>query len=224
MLDTQEKALGKARSAAGDLAHGLKTPLQVLAADIRLLREKGESEIAGEIDEVAGTIRRHVERELARARAGPGISAAVESNIAEVAGSVIGVVRRTPQGELLDYAVDVSPLATAAIDDADLAEILGNLVENASRFARKTIRVSAVEERGKTLIAVTDDGPGIPEESQPAAIARGNRLDMRGEGAGLGLAIVSDVIEAYSGTLSLEDARPGLRAVVTIPRRRDVGK
>ena len=64
----------------------------------------------------------------------------------------------------------------------DLAEILGNLVENASRFARKTIRVSAVEERGKTPIAVTDDGPGIPEESQPAAIARGNRLDMRGEG------------------------------------------
>ncbi len=99
LLDAQEKALARARSRATDLAHGLKTPLQVLSADIRALRKKGETALADEIEKSAGAIRRHVERELARARLAPGVSGRASSRVFEIAAGVIAVVKRTPAGE-----------------------------------------------------------------------------------------------------------------------------
>ncbi|MBZ0228999.1 MAG: sensor histidine kinase, partial [Bauldia sp.] len=79
------------------------------------------------------------------------------------------------------------------------------------------VRLEAREDAGTTYIIVSDDGPGIPTEKRLQAVARGVRLDLRGNGAGLGLAIVADVAEAYGGRLTLEDALPGLKAVVTLP-------
>ena len=218
LLDGQEKALIKARTAAADLAHGLKTPLQVLAADIRTLHDKGEEKLAEGIGEVAETIRRHVERELARARAAPAIAASVESNVATVAESVIGVVKRTPNGESLVFRLDVGRDVTAPLDSGDLAEILGNLVENASRFARTKVVVAASAAADRATISVADDGPGIAAEKRATALSRGTRLDLRGGGAGLGLAIVADIVEAYGGTFALEDANPGLLCIVEVPR------
>ena len=101
LLDAQEKALARARARATDLAHGLKTPLQVLSADIRALRGKGETELADEIEKSAGAIRRHVERELARARLAPGISGKASCRVRETAAGVIAVVRRTPNSKQL---------------------------------------------------------------------------------------------------------------------------
>ncbi len=222
LLDAQAKALARARSSATDLAHGLKTPLQVLSGDIRKLREKGEGQIADEIDTVAATIRRHVDRELARARVAP--AAAVQtarSDVATVAARVIAVVKRTPQGERLTFVIDAGPGTTAAIDEADLAEILGNLIENAARYAKAQVRVGAKDGDTATLISVTDDGPGIPDQAHAAAIARGVKLDTSG-GTGLGLAIVSDVVDAYGGHLDIGNAEPGLRVTVTLPHRRGI--
>jgi signal transduction histidine kinase len=219
LLEAQAAALAKARSAAADLAHGLKTPLQVLSGDIRALKAKGETELAEEIDTVAATIRRHVERELARARAAPRAGAPARSRIAEVAARVIDVVRRTPRGETLGFDVAVPPAMTAAVDETDLAEILGNLVENAVRFAVAQVRIEATEDKGETVLVVADDGPGIPPEKRVEAVARGVRLDVRGDGAGLGLAIVADLAEAYGGRLELTEGGPGLRAVVRVPER-----
>ncbi len=219
LLDGQAKALARARSGATDLAHGLKTPLQVLSSDIRKLRTKGEQQIADEIDQVAGSIRRHVDRELARARVAPATAAQVRrANVAAVAQRVIAVVKRTPQGERLTFVVDAPPNATAPIDEADLAEILGNLVENAARYAASTVRISALETDAAVRVIVTDDGPGIPDQARAAALARGVSLDTAG-GSGLGLAIVSDVIDAYGGSLAIDDAGPGLRVTVILPRR-----
>ena len=222
LLDAQAKALAKARSGATDLAHGLKTPLQVLSGDIRKLREKGEGAIADEIDTVAASIRRHVDRELARVRVAP--AAAVQStrsDVAAVAQRVIAVVKRTPQGELLTFAIEAPNGTAATIDEADLAEILGNLIENAARYAKAKVRVGAQDCGNATRITVSDDGPGIPDQAHAAALARGVRLDTSG-GTGLGLAIVTDVVDAYGGTLDIGNAGPGLSVTVTLPHRHGV--
>ncbi len=221
LLAAREAAIAKARSHAADLAHGMKTPLQVLAADVRALREKGETQIADEIDQVATTLESHVERELARVRIGAAaMTDAAETNVREAAVRVVGVVERTPRGGELVFAVDVPGGMTVAVDEADLIEILGDLAENACRFAAKRVAIVARDTGEAVEIAVVDDGPGIPEAQRARVLQRGTRLDLRSDGTGLGLAIVAETTEAYGGSLNLEDAAPGLRAVVTIPRRR----
>lgn len=217
LLDAQERALARARTRATDLAHGLKTPLQILAADIRSLREKGETELADEIGNSVAAIRRHVERELARARIAPGVGKAAQCRAGEVARRVVDVVARMPGGEGLAFEVDVRGDLEAPIDEGDLSEILGNLLENAARFARTAVRVSASESQDGVRIVIADDGPGIAATDQETALSRGARLDESG-GTGLGLAIASDIVAAYGGTLTLGDARPGLEVAIQLPR------
>ncbi len=164
LLGARERAIAKARSHAADLAHGMKTPLQVLAADVRTLREKGEAQIADEIDQVATTLKHHVERELARARIGAAaMSDAALTNLARRGGA-----RRRRRGA--DAARQGARLRrrraggmTVAVDEADLIEVLGNLVENACRFATTRVAIGARDGGDQIEIAVVDDGPGIPE-------------------------------------------------------------
>ena len=94
----------------------------------------------------------------------------------------------------------------------DLAEALGNLLENATRHARHRVRIAAAADGRQ--VTVEDDGPGIPNAMRSMVLARGGRLDERGS-AGLGLAIVQDVVEAYGWTLRLETSElGGLRATL----------
>ncbi|MBZ9798535.1 sensor histidine kinase [Mesorhizobium sp. ES1-4] len=218
LLDAQEKALARARGRATDLAHGLKTPLQVLSADIRALRKKGETQLADDIEKSAGAIRRHVERELARARLAPGVSSKASCLIREAAAGVVAVVKRTPAGKQLAFLIDVAEELMAPVDEGDLSEILGNLVENAARFARSSVRVNAWATDGEVSIAVADDGPGIPDADRQAALSRGVQLDSKGGSSGLGLSIVSDIVEAYGGSLTMTNADPGLVVTVALPR------
>ena len=219
LLEAQEKALARARSRATDLAHGLKTPLQALSADIRILRESGKTALADDIERSAGAIRRHIERELARARLAPGVSnAAVSSRVADVANGVVSVVKRTPEGERLNFVVDVDDAFVAPIEEGDLSEILGNLIENAARFAQSEVRVASKSADDMAIFTVADDGPGIRDVDKAHALSRGGRLDTEGGGSGLGLAIVSDIVAAYRGQVSMTDACPGLKVTIALPR------
>lgn len=219
LLEQRDKALVRARSRATDLAHGLKTPLQVLAADVRALRDKGDAALADEIEKSVAAIRRHTERELARARMAPGIATQLESRAEDVANGVVGVVKRMPASAHLRFAVDIAPGMSMPMDEGDLTEVLGNLLENAARFARTTVRVAARSTPGNATLSVSDDGPGIPAADREAVLGRGVRLDSRSGGTGLGLAIVADIVDAYGGRLDLADAGPGLRVAITLPRR-----
>jgi signal transduction histidine kinase len=215
LLDARESQVEKARTRAADLAHGLKTPLQVLAGDVERLRRKGEMEMAAEVEQVATAMRRHVDRELARARLAAG-SPDARSRIAEVVGRVIAVIARTPAGARLDWKVEIPESIVARIDADDLAEALGNLVENAARHARSRVSVRARSGGGLVIVTVADDGPGIPQDRLDQALARGGRLDKLGGGAGLGLAIVRDIAEAWGGRLEIHTGRGGLQADVSV--------
>jgi signal transduction histidine kinase len=218
LLEMQERALARARSRATDLAHGLKTPLQVLAADIRLLRQKGEADLANEIEKSLATIRRHIDVELARARLAPDITGKTECGVLDIAESIVGVVERTPRGRRLQFAVDVAEALAAPVDEGDLSEILGNLIENAARFAKISVRVEGSFSEGGVVIVVADDGPGIPDADRKLALSRGVQLDRKSGGNGLGLAIVSDIVDAYGGRLNLTDGKPGLTVTIFLPR------
>ena len=211
LLSARELQIEKAKARAADLAHGLKTPLQVLAGDIARLKAKGETTMAENIAEVAAAMRRNVERELARARIADG-SANGRADVCNVVRQVVAVVRRTPDGTGLEWVVDLPPTLEARIDPDDLAEALGNLVENAARHAGRTVEITGHDGAGIAMIAISDDGPGIPEEQLADVLKRGGRLDASDSSTGLGLAIVSDIAAAWGATLSLKDTGRGLLA------------
>jgi signal transduction histidine kinase len=216
LLAARDAEAERARARAADLAHGLKTPLQVLAGDIERLRRTGETEIAAEIEELAAAMRRHVDRELARARMMAGRSSA-RADVRDVIERVLAVVARTPAGERLDWRVEAPEALSARIDPDDLAEAIGNLFENAARHARRRVSVTAWRDGDRATIRVADDGPGIPPERLADVLARGGRLDETDGGAGLGLAIVQDIAEAWAGRLLIRPGASGLKAEFSVP-------
>jgi signal transduction histidine kinase len=218
LLEEQAKALARARARAADLAHGLKTPLTVLASVAEDLRAAGDSAMADEIATVADGMRRHVECELARARAGLASRAGTPQSVAAVADQVIGVLRRTPRGHDLAWTNAVPDDLRVSVDAQDLAEILGNLTENAAKWAMRAVRIAGESQGDEILVSVDDDGPGIPEEKIETVLARGGRLDETQSGSGLGLAIVGDLLDAYGGSLALRrSSLGGLRAEIRLP-------
>jgi signal transduction histidine kinase len=218
LLDARDKEIEKAKGRAADLAHGLKTPLQVLHSEAGRLAQKGELEIALEISTLVETMRRHIERELTRVRLAFA-ARDTSANVKAAVDRVVRVVERTPEGQKLDWSIDVAGDLVARVDGDDLAEALGDLIENAARHARRALSITGRAEASAVLVTVADDGAGIPGDRRAEALSRGGRLDAQGPGAGLGLAIVTDIVEAWGGTLSLADGNPGLVASVSLPRR-----
>lgn len=208
LLAAQAQELDRARGRAADLAHGLKTPLAALAADVRRLVEKGELEIAAEIEEISKAMRRHVEREMARARVqGRRRRAQVEATaLRPLAQTLAAMQKRTPAGAALEIELAFSGAPLIAMDKADLAEVLGNLLENAVHHARSKVRIDVDE---SLRVSIEDDGPGIELSQQARMLERGERLDNKGPGAGLGLAIVQEVLDGYQRRLTLETSSLG---------------
>ncbi|WP_334146459.1 sensor histidine kinase [Hyphomicrobium sp.] len=217
LIDARDAELARAKTRAGDLAHGLRTPLQVLQTEIERLAKEGQTDVALSLSTVTRTMQQTVERELARVRLAASRRAA-EANVAAVIDPVVRVVQRTPEGQELDWIVDVPPAIVAPIDHDDLSEAVGNLIENAARHARHAVAITAHEDERSVSLTVTDDGSGIPEGRLEEALRRGGRLDERGSGAGLGLAIMSEIVESWGGTVTLADGKPGLSATLRFAR------
>ena len=219
LLDERAAETERARNHAADLAHGLKTPLTALVADSRLLRDKGEIEIAGSLERIAEIMQRTVARELVRARAKEGLRGRriPEASVVVVIDTLVRTLTRT--GTEVEFDVRVPATLTAAIGRDDLMEIMGNLLENASRYASSLVRVSATKAEGSIHIVIEDDGPGLPEGAEQVIRRRGGRLDESGS-AGLGLAIVQDVLDAYGATIDFSHSDlGGLRVSITLSAR-----
>jgi len=217
LVDAQEREIERSRSRAADLAHGLKTPLAALAADAMRLHEQGEHAIAQDIEAVGEAMSRHVDRELARARVrGRLRHAAPSTELAPLVRSLIATLARTPDGARVTFEPEIADDVQVPLDRTDLAEVLGNLLENGVRYARQRVRVSALSGFAGPSISIEDDGQGISPPLLPRVLERGTRLDERGKGAGLGFAIVQDVLDAYDWQLDLAASRlGGLKATIS---------
>lgn len=218
LLDAQEREIVRSRGRAADLAHGFKTPLAALIADAERLRAHGETTVADDIETVVDSMSRHVDRELARARARGGARAggSFATALAPLVNSLVATLARTPAGQALRFERDVPDDVRVPLDRTDLAEVLGNLLENAARHARSRVLIAA--DAAGPSIAIEDDGAGIAESDLARMLQRGARLDERAPGAGLGLAIVQDVLDAYGW--KLEITRSGLGGVKAVIAQR----
>jgi signal transduction histidine kinase len=210
LAEARESDLARARRRAGDLAHSLKTPLSAMSAQSRRAREAGAIEAADGLDSAIAAVGAALEAELARARAAAAREEAFTARAAPlaVATRLVEVVERTAEGERLMFDIEIDEALRAPTSEDVLTEMLGALIENAARFARRQVRVSGDLMAEGLGLSVEDDGPGIDDGRAEAALARGGRLDEAGPGHGLGLAIVRDLVEASGGVLRME--RSGL--------------
>ena len=219
LLDHRERAIQRAMTKAGDLAHGLKTPLTILEQEATSVERLGHDETATSMRHQLDRMRRQVDYHLAQARAaasgrGPG----ARCSIRESAEGLARALSRLSADKGVSIRIDVPPESTAAVVREDLDEMLGNLLDNACKWARSHVAVTASTAGGRVAITIDDDGKGLPAEMREAVLQRGVKADEAAPGSGLGLAIVRDVAEIYGGTLALETSPlGGLRATLTLP-------
>jgi len=186
VLDHDERMIARARTHVGNLAHGLKTPLAVIEAELGAT-QPDRAVLSGQIARVNRLIDVHLSR--ARAEAAPSGSLAARVAVAEVAAEIKAALVRIHAGRDLSIELDCAATALAPIARDDLAEILGNLMDNACKWAKQRVRVVA----DTTSLCVEDDGRGLSPEESELATQRGARLDESAPGSGLGLAIVADL-------------------------------
>lgn len=221
LLDERERRVGRAMAKAADLAHGLKTPLAVLANEARHIGNAGASDAAAAIDQQVQRMQRQIDFHLAHARASA--SGADPSARTPVRETVQGLVRALTRlhaniGHVLTIDDLTEPAHVFKGQREDLEEMLGNLLDNACRWARMRVTIRSSVADGVLAIDVDDDGPGIPESMRDAVLQRGVKADEAAPGSGLGLAIVRDLADLYGGGIALSAAPSGgLRARLTLP-------
>jgi signal transduction histidine kinase len=161
---------------------------------------------------------RHVDRELARARVRGTAQrkAGLSTELAPLVRSLLATLARTSSGARVAFDSQFEDGLRMPMDRTDLAEVLGNLLDNAARHAASRVRISAATGPRGPAIVIEDDGQGIAPAARTRVVERGARLDEREDGAGLGLAIVQDVLDAYGWRLDLaaSDQLGGLRATI----------
>ena len=221
LLEHRDQAIRRAQAKAGDLAHGLKTPLAVLAHEAERMQSAGYPELSEIILQQVEQMRRQMDYHLAQARAASGPSSGKRCSVNDCAEGLARTLRTlyAERGLMIEVKVSREHLIGGVREDLD--EMLGNLLDNACKWARSRVSIVSQQSGADILIDIDDDGPGIPETMRDVVLRRGVRADERAGGSGLGLAIVRDLADLYGGSVIL-DTSPlgGLRARLKLPTPR----
>lgn len=217
LLDNNAAVVERARTHVGNLAHSLKTPLSVLANVS--VEAKSDGAFAETVRRQVETMRRQVDHYLVRARtAAAGAVLGARTEVLPVVDDLTRTLMRIHSARGIAIEVEGKGGLFFRGERQDLEEMLGNLIDNACKWARAKVHIALSAGSGRILVTVDDDGPGLSPDEREAAFRRGKRLDEAVPGTGLGLSIVKDVVELYGGKVSL-DTSPlgGLRAILEIP-------
>jgi signal transduction histidine kinase len=219
LLEHGAAAVVRARTAAGSLAHGLKTPLAVVVNEVRRLEAAGQGEAAGVIGAQAQAMQRHIDYQLARARAAAsGQNLAVRCPVAPLVDRLVRTMGRLHESRQLQIVARADGGAAFRGDGEDLAEMLGNLLDNACKWASGRVEVGCSRDGAQLIFDVDDDGPGVDADARGALLQRMSQPDAGAPGSGLGLRIVSDLADVYGGSLGLSPSPlGGLRATLRLP-------
>jgi signal transduction histidine kinase len=215
LLDHHGSLIDRARGHAGDLAHALKTPLAVLRNEMENEATPDRKLSLEQIDAMTDAVQHH----LARAQAVGG--ARLLGVRADAAHAIEALARTLPRMSDRDIEVEVAlsakPLWFAG-EAQDLSELLGNLLDNACKWAAGKVRIAAARANDRLKVEIGDDGPGIAADQRAKALQRGGRLDERKPGSGLGLTIALDLATLYGGSLTLgQSALGGLKIELDLP-------
>lgn len=222
LIKSNQDIIERSRTHVGNLAHALKTPLSVIVNEVRPV----ENALARKISDQTQIMRDQINLYLDRARmvARAGVIGGV-TELEPVVAALARALTKIYDERQLGITVDCVPGLRFQGERQDLEEMLGNLMDNACKWANSTVALTAArdltkgfEGRDMLQIVVDDDGPGLSPEQRAEALKRGRRLDESKPGSGLGLSIVGDLAELYRGSLEL-DLAPlgGLRAQLTLP-------
>jgi signal transduction histidine kinase len=221
LLDANREVVRRARTQVGNLAHALKTPLSVIVNEA----EAGSPTLGDKVREQAEVMSRQVTFYLDRARAAArATSIGVSSEFQPVLDGLIRTFQKVYRERGLAFEAAAPPGLRFRGETQDLADMVGNLLDNAGKWAHARIVVAAERQapdasgRSYFLVHIDDDGPGLDAAARDAAIERGRRLDESRPGSGLGLSIVVDLAANYGGKLELsESPLGGLRATLRLP-------
>ncbi len=208
LVAAREVQLDNARKRASNLAHGLKTPLAVMQSVSNELKLLGKHEASDTIALNASQMRDLIDRELTRSRMASGHNIH-RARLDEVLLKVIATMKKAPRGENITWNHDIADNTFLPIDAVDLTELLGNLLDNARKYAQKIVTVTYVNKQ----VIIEDDGVGVSGEKVNLIFQRGVRLDEKLAGSGIGLAIVSDLAEVYNLDVRAYDSKLGGLAV-----------
>ncbi len=217
LIDHERKQQKRYRNGLADLAHSLKTPLAILqgaatARNDEQDKEKDREKTIREQIERMDNIIQYQLRRAATAGSSPGMRLV---RLYPVVDRIVKTVRKAYHDKNLEISKDIDQTISVRIDEGDLMELLGNLVDNACKWCDRLIVVSARQNQDQVIIQVKDDGPGIRENEITRILERGVRADQSIPGHGIGLAIVRDIIQVYGGNLSIEKNYPA-GACITI--------
>ena len=219
LLDHREQAVKRAVARAGDLAHGLKTPLAVLSQEAERAAANGQQELAQAVSQQVERMRRQVESHLAHARAAAsGATPGARCQVAESAEGLARTMLRLHADRGLAIDVRVHAAHSVRCQREDLDEMLGNLLDNACKWGRSRVSIESAAGPQTMVITVDDDGPGLDPSMREVVLQRGVRADEAAPGSGFGLAIVRDLADLYGGSIALDRSPDGgLRAQLTLP-------
>ena len=215
LIQSNNDVVERARTHVGNLAHALKTPLSVITNEARGKR----TALASTVETQAGLMRTQISHHLDRARVAA--RAGVIGGMAEIKPILDGLgraLKRIHENDKLKLEISCPADLKFQGEKQDFEEMVGNLLDNACKWARNEVKVTASAAGAKLVVDVDDDGPGLSKSERTAAVKRGRRLDETKPGSGLGLSIVADLAHLYKGEFELAvSPLGGLRARLRLP-------
>ncbi|HVW74988.1 MAG TPA: HAMP domain-containing sensor histidine kinase [Rhizomicrobium sp.] len=220
LIQHSEEVVGRARTHVSNLAHFLKTPLSVLAAEAEAHeKEPGAAPLAEAVKRQVFSMRRQVDHYLSRARAAGSLDVlGNRTQVSVVIDDLARVIARIHAARGITIDAQCPDAYYFRGERQDLEEMLGNLIDNACKWARSRVRVRCEKAGGRLVFRIEDDGPGLSAEQRSQVGERGERLDESVPGTGLGLAIVRDISKLYGGFFVLDaSSLGGLQARLELP-------
>lgn len=215
LLSHNAEVVQRARTHVGNLAHGLKTPLSVLTNEAALVK----GPLSDTVMKQAAVMRRQVDHYLARARAAASAEViGVRTDIAPVIADLARTLEKIYGRKGVEFLAEIPMSLAFRGEKQDFEEVVGNLMDNAGKWAATEVRVTATGESGKLVVSVEDDGPGLTDDELVRVLEKRERIDEKVPGSGLGLGIVRDIADLYGGRLDLgRSSLGGLTAALTLP-------